>query len=436
MAEAYANGALLEYQLATGPVSREGAAEKYSKAAAEAAALRKKCDDCLAQHPECPPTPREAGGGSIWVPQDPDNPILHGPEEPPPPHGPPGEPTDDHGGHINQSRDDCPERHRGCIGLVIDFLKNDPAEVWERSHKAKITRIMNTTTNPETRRRMAELLDQLPVDLAAKLKAAGCTVDNEQPDLWPYPQSFQYVDAAGQLQTWNPPPAIGVAVRANNRQEMAKLDEAIQLHRELVETKQPEVAFEIIDAHGGPAHGSRRDRCGDVGTGYDSGVSLYRADFHDGNYRAANKNVCSWFTVDLSCYGGLTPRVTDELNNFGSSSCQKPSIINCPVHAGWEADGSMSSATSITSCPAQESYRVEHALGDALDVTTHDNSVGEAKYRPEFAGLISVLKRIERAGTAFYSDRGYAKDHPPRHVHVGYPTTATPASCTGARCGQ
>ena len=155
------------------------------------------------------------------------------------------------------------------------------------------------------------------------------------------------------------------------------------------------------------------DRCGDWGAGFNIGYVLknddilYRADFHNGNYAAVNKNVCGWFNIDLSCYGGLTPKVTDELENYSTSTCQKSSTIACGLHAGWSGDGGFSSATAVTSCGYNVAYnnvnRVRQMIDDHLANAAAAGGATPAAggAAPDFQWLIDGLKKIERGGTAY-----------------------------------
>jgi hypothetical protein len=122
------------------------------------------------------------------------------------------------------------------------------------------------------------------------------------------------------------------------------------------------------------------------------------------------------------------------LENLTTSTCKAASTIDCGNHAGWESDGSMASGTAITRCSYATAYQQTRELGEALDRAAVNP--GSSEGGRDFSTLIRELKRIQRAGTSFYSDRGYAKDHPPAHSHAGYPTSVKPAPCSGGRCGQ
>ncbi len=425
-------------------------AEKYNAAATKAAYARQKCDECLAEHPECPDTPLKASGIPGHITGDSEGPYTHVPGDPhaPAPEEPkiPVPPTTPGGGHDIYGHDkveDCPERHRGCIALIVDFMRNDPTTNYFREEEKKVRERIAHPKSQDEKRMDESMLKWLPkpTDLEGKLRSAGCgKVDHEEPDLWPFPKPIVVDIGNGvQVTVFTPTPEINDMVRAHNNTEKQRLDAAIARHRVDVSTSKPEIAMEIIDAHGGGAYDTRGllpsfdsdYRCGDVGPGYYAGPDLYRGDFHDGNYHAANKNVCGWFTMDFSCYGGLTPKVTDELNNLATSSCRAASTVNCGNHAGWEADGSMASATAVSSCRFGTAYSQAAVFGDLLDRQAARDGSGS-----DFSSFMSDVRRMLRAGTAFYTDRGYAKDQPPIHSHFGYPTTARPATCTGGMCGR
>lgn len=388
------------------------AAKDADRKALLAAEARLSCDDCLARHPECPRSPWTTAGFTTETPPDPEAPYLHEvPLPPPPPTRPPEHPADGHPPHDNDKVEDCPERHRGCVALLIDMLKNES---------------------------LYQKYPGFKVDLAGRLDRAGCLVDYEQPDFQRYPAPFKMEFSVGGTSVslnFDPPDALYKQVDEHNAAEWVKLTQAITDHRTAV-AKGVELAIELLDAHGSGKWDVSffpEERCGHVGPGYLLSRYLYRAEFHEGNYQAANKHVCGWFTADFSCFSGLTPKVVDELENLGTSTCKAASTLNCGNHAGWETDGSMASATSVQSCVFYTSGQQQKLIAQALDRQSARRG-GRARADTDFTGLIDDLNRIQRGGTSFYADRGYAKDHPPRHAHAGYGTRSAPAPCVGGQC--
>ncbi len=451
------------------------AGDLYHNAAVAAAIARLKCDACVDQHPECPATIRTPGDTTENPPTtNPPGPTTTsggGGTNPPPtqekPKQPPGTtPGGDHDGHKppenpaggggngygHNETAQCPQLHRGCIALVVSMMKNDATTQWFKQRRKenetdlkKFQEEMKKSKDggpPWMKAHVKWLKEELqtgfPVDFASEFKNAGCKVfaPDPEPDL--------------QAITFNPgeTDAQRQKIKDHNEAEMYRLNGVVTNYRTAVATQQPEIAIEIVDAHGGAAEaksydGTDYERCGLWGPGYYTGTKneLFRASFHNGNYSAANKNVCSWFNIDLSCYGGLTPKVVDELDNYATSTCQKTSAIDCGLHAGWGADGSFSSGTAVAPCHFGDSLRNANLLRQLIDdhlanTPAAGSGVPAAGGAPDFQWLIDGLKRIERGGTAFYSDRGYAQDQPPIHSHFGYPSTAAGAPCTGGKCGK
>ena len=176
-----------------------------------------------------------------------------------------------------------------------------------------------------------------------------------------------------------------------------------------------------MNGHGGPKTASEITACGNWEWKEYTGDYLYRARFHEGNYRAANKNVCGWFTSDFSCYGGLTPKVVDELENLTTATCSQASAIACPNHAGWEADSSTSTATNTETCSNGSIGWQKSYIGDPLDAEIDRRKALPAGSASSYSGLIDELRtKAGESSTSRYADHGYAKDKPPAHTHGGY----------------
>jgi hypothetical protein len=288
-----------------------------------------------------------------------------------------------------KKEEDCPQRGKGCVALIIDFSHNVS---WEFDMDS----------------------------LSKKLTAAGCETDYVAPDLMeiPLPETYGYEGVASY--TTKPDPKDQDAARDHNTPEWKKVRDAITKHREKV-AKGVELAIEIVNGHGDGKTGEGLMRCGDWVWKEYSGDFLLRADFHEGNYHAANKNVCGWFTSDFSCYGGLTPKVVDELENLTTSTCSQASAVACPNHAGWEADSSTSTATNTKTCSNGSIGWQKSYIGDPLDAETDRRKGLPAGSASSYSGLIGALRsKAGESSTSRYADKGYAKDKPPAHVHGGY----------------
>jgi hypothetical protein len=323
------------------------------------------------------------------VPTTPQEPTTVGREENPPVHTPSPTPTPVSTTNKKKQEDDCPQRGKGCVALVIDFSKN---VTWEFDMQS----------------------------LSKKLSDAGCDTDYVAPDLVEIPLDHTYGYEGVASYTSKADPKEQEKAREHNTPEWTKVRDAIAKHREKV-ARGVELAIEIVNGHGEGEGKTETLACGYWEWKDYTGDFLYRAEFHAGNYRAANKNVCGWFTSDFSCYGGLTPKVVDELNNFATSTCAQASAINCPIHAGWEADSSTSTATSTATCTNGSIGWQKSYIGDPLDAEIErrkDQSLGAAAgYGP----LIEALRaKAGESSTARYADKGYAKDKPPSHARGGY----------------
>jgi hypothetical protein len=311
-----------------------------------------------------------------------ENPPIHTPSPTP-------TPTPVNTTNKKKKEEDCPQRGKGCVALVIDFSHNVS---WEFDMES----------------------------LGQKLTAAGCETDYVAPDLWEIPLDHTYGYEGVASYTSKADPKEQDKAREHNTPEWKKVREAIAKHREKV-ARGVELAIEIVNGHGEGQGKTENLACGYWEWKEYTGDFLYRAEFHAGNYRAANKNVCGWFTSDFSCYGGLTPKVVDELNNFATSTCSQASAMNCPIHAGWEADSSTSTATSTETCSNGSIGWQKSYIGDPLDAETERRKGSSLGPMAGYGPLIEALRaKAGESSTARYADKGYAKDKPPAHARGGY----------------
>ena len=317
------------------------------------------------ERPTTPETPK--------TPETPHTPTT--PETPQTPTKTPSTPDDSTTKKKRDENNDCPQRGKGCVALVIDFSKDYTFEF-----------DMST--------------------IAKKLGDAGCDTDYVAPTFKDIPKpSIFSTPSAEEIK----------AAEDYNKGQWDSINDAEKKHREKV-AKGVEIAIEITNGHGGDATPGLP--CGDVEPNDWRGSYLRRDDFHQGNYRAANKNVCSWFAADLTCYGGLTPKVVDELENLTTATCKAASTIACGNHAGWEADGAMSSATSTETCTNGSVWWQGSYVKSALEAEIKRRESGQNK---DYSALIQALhSSTVESTTSRYTDRGYAKDHPPVHARGGY----------------
>ena len=111
----------------------------------------------------------------------------------------------------------------------------------------------------------------------------------------------------------------------------------------------------------------------------------------------------------------------DELNNLATSTCSQASTIACPIHAGWEADSSTSTATNTQTCSNGSIGWQKSYIGDPLDAETDRRKGLPAGSASDYSSLIDALRsKAGESSTSRYADRGYAKDKPPAHTHGGY----------------
>jgi hypothetical protein len=245
---------------------------------------------------------------------------------PPQPVAPPDQTT---------NKEDCPQRGKGCVALIIDFLSYIPLK---SNYDQTVTHLVGGDMKM----------------LAEHLSANNhCDVDWVTPkyDLPPPITTSDSEDPDKHLSET----LVNQQYTAKNNAELKAMHDAIERHREKVKGG-VETAIEIVFGHG--SEGEWAHHCGAIGAAETSG-SLDRQRFHKGNYDAVKRNACSWIVADFSCASGLTPFVIDELNNQGlpiriehdvnpdgskeevwrSQGCTATGFQNvCSNHAAYELD--------------------------------------------------------------------------------------------------
>jgi hypothetical protein len=326
---------------------------------------------------------------------------------------------------------DCPQRHDGCIAMVINFLKVKPKP---RKMKFKDGKI-EFDYEFEFPSMFSDPVGEIP----KLLGDLGCDVQEAVAQFDPIPQPITIgLGRFGDLTIPAIQPLVDEAL-AHNRHEWGKVDQAILTHRAKIQ-KNHEVQIEMIVAHGG----DRADfgECGEWGMDFPIGrerSGMRRWQTHLADYWLGRKHVCDWLVFDGSCFSGLTPQAVDELENFAPAGhCDGPDTIECPQHAGWESDFAIGTAPSTTTCmainlaielsEAQTALRAEKAKHDASP-STYD-----------YADLASALRNVTngtikdsnsntgkfRPVPSYYVDGGYHGDlTAPHHGSSGYPEPKT-----------
>ncbi len=330
----------------------------------------------------------------------PEHPIPVTPREPPPVTPPPVTPPIYPTTHTTEKAD-CPQRHDPCAALIIDLKKDD----W---------RFPTFET------------------ISQKLRRIYCEVDYVAPEFKVVPKSYLIGFTVKGIEIGkrvNPDPAEVEAAKNHNEAEWDKVWAAIGRHRAKLQGGL-EVGIEMVNAHGTCSdllsnkcddEEERRGHCGVLVPYHWTGHQIDRCDFHAKNYEAADKHVCDWVVVDFSCYSGLTPKVVDELENHASATCAVPSAINCPIHAGWEADLALSDSTANSPISNYSEWyersSIEGPIDDEVRVWVRRGFWGDLI---DYHRMVEKWRENAKSLNGYYSDHGYAKDKPPAHAHSGY----------------
>jgi hypothetical protein len=339
-----------------------------------------------------------------------------------------------------ETSSDCPQRGKGCAALIVDLLES------------------NSNIHFSFKR------------LEEPLRKMGCEVDAVYPEFWDVPHTdFVRVEGApGEPASYIPAAQgselenIRIAVN-HNRIQWRNVEVVINAHRRKV-AQGKELAIELVNSHGSrsfedtiasspfdPAGRVVPGNCGGWTPGVETGGSstglniqswgidldsgmestdLSRQKFIHNNYNSADKKVCDWFVYDAACYAGNTPMVFDQVENTGAANCSSKEIVDCPLHAGWEADaaGGVSlkeekGHNGDTGSMAFDLKDIFNSTAAARDKSTADgSSYSYAPLMQTLSGLIERKSNTFITPGSFYSDRGYHDDRPPpeHHPHKGY----------------
>jgi hypothetical protein len=297
----------------------------------------------------------------------------------------------------------------GCAALVLDFSKN--THWWIEAG-------------------FGSLIDDL--------KQLPCDVDSAEPDFWVY-DTWAVVGIRGHNLTYSTSPEQKLAAAQHNNKEWFKVGAAIAAHDRKVASGK-EIDMEFVHAHGSPGapggHTWSAPACGYWTTDFNTGPldGLQRSDFHTHNYTAAKRHVCDWLTWDGSCFAGQTPMAVDELENGQFAMCTQPSIVTCPLHAGYEMDDS-GGAQIATKVLHQGFFIWRSVQLDLIIQGARDrNALRQLQGKPPDYDFLKkkfdkwlpgkgVQYTIEGgSNAAYYLDKGYHGDQPPpsEHPHEGY----------------
>jgi hypothetical protein len=284
----------------------------------------------------------------------------------------------------------CPQRGRGCVALLLNFRTYAFANG------------LNDSEEPDELGAVANLLNLL-----------HCETVQVEPDIkrtTSYSRNY-YLGIAGHGYHYTSQIDPKGDEIEHNKKEIEKINAEVAKHRETVKSKKPEIAIEMISAHG---HGSDLAQ-GDTFGWWSPHTEWYRnhlvrGSFHSGNYEAAKENVCQWFVYDSSCFAGLSPRAFDTLNNVGTATYSDKATDKCGLHAAYESDIAVATATTDTCALLADGPKlVEDTIVLALrTVMAHrtDATFGRTSSpEPKFIELVKGPSKEKFP--SWYSDQGY-----------------------------
>ena len=267
---------------------------------------------------------------------------------------------------------DCPQRGQGCCALVLDF-----------SHGA----LLGTGD-----------LDEEFIDMGCStrvFRSAGRM--RSKPRTIVYPANRRYM-GTDQQTVYTPSKATIEKWKKDMDKQRAKLSQVIAQHRSCV-SEGVEASYEVVSAHGGIGNFDFVDNAGWWKTGFGDSRNLLRAPFIQGNYDAANKNVCGWAMHDASCFAGWSTAAFQGANQTGRAKGdpKKPAPHNHDHHAGWEAN------VVVASSPADDTT---HNIGCWWDHAQFEDAIETARDE----GTVRAYEHIDLGDfSSSYADGGYAR---------------------------
>ena len=279
-----------------------------------------------------------------------------------------GEKGNDDGG-FNRNLDDvylisndCPQRGKGCIGLILDFIINNEA----------------VHVNSRSDRKLSNAKD--------------CDITYHAPQFKRYPEPLLVGLGNGKRHMNGISQKAVDAVNAHNALTWLAVNRALKQYA----AKAPgnEHTMEVVFAHGST---SRNGWVFGFKTGFDNTVqALLRSTFHTTIYNATRRKICSHLVLDATCYSGNTPTIVQQLNNSGQASGGGTAApVNHGQHAAWELDAAFGTAPRDNTCTGTIVNRAKQALNAAFAKNGKDVS-------KTFESFIATGPR-----RTSYVDRGY-----------------------------
>ncbi|WP_460539196.1 dockerin type I domain-containing protein [Echinicola sediminis] len=269
---------------------------------------------------------------------------------------------------------DCPQRGGGCEALLIDYSK----KVW-----------FEFDADP--------IADELPT--------LGCNLTH----ITPYMKSIPSPTTVGGFTIYKPSQAEINAARTHNRTEHTAVNNAINAHRTAIGAGK-ELVIEVLSGHGSPCPGV---------VGAQSGPSIFRNTFHAGNYGALAQKACGWFTVDISCFSGCTPRLVDGLENLGRGTRGTVNAQNIAFHAPYECTTSFGASSTANAITNGQAGNFASSIGTILhnEVLLRNQDIQNGNPPTDYTRLINVLRNpLTLAPAGRYIDHGYMFCKP-NHSH-------------------
>jgi hypothetical protein len=272
----------------------------------------------------------------------------------------------------------CPQIKKGCGALLVDITKNNQPQ------DTNLSAIKDSLTK------------------------AGCTVD--------------YVEAA--KFDSNPKPKDAKKT-ADNQAKWADLQKQIDAHVAALK-KGRELEIVMVRAHGA----DNLSPCGWWGPGFPADAGLDRDKLLAQIYTSANQNVCGWATYDGSCYGGLSIKAVDELENKGKATCTtaakdsgKPGPNHPKLHAAFLSDDAASTGLAPAgtwlsgSC---DDKKIKQDLDEWQKVIDKEAQKPAPPGGRDYFEMASGLRSVMQSQKSYYTDDGYNACQQATHPHQGY----------------
>lgn len=136
-------------------------------------------------------------------------------------------------------------------------------------------------------------------------------------------------------------------------------------------------------------------------------------------YDAGHRRACQWWTVDLCCFGGLTPKLVDELENTGFANGNAVAKPDCTKHAGYSADLSCSLSAADKDCTNGDTIKWRDQVLGELDKSIAETKNGTQQY--DVKRLDAALRKSLQGNNGEYADSGYAPNScNGKHTQKGY----------------